>query len=298
MITAGAAGYPQTAHYRLEGGDSVSGAGRSAPGGPGGGADAVVLLHGLGGDLVQLWDVAEGKVGAKAVAKLAPDARAHGESELGDAPALSFELLAADLVGLTDRLGLGPRLVLVGVSMGAATALAVALGAPQRVRALALIRPAWRHEPSPENLAVFGEIARLLRRDGPVLGLERFTASARYRDVSRVSPSVCASLMDQFSKPRALTRVRRLEELPASVPYRDPSAPSGLVVPTLVVGAPGDPVHPMAYAEELAGLVPGAAFATLASRDLEPEQNRADLRAAVQGFLAELPTGETAAGGR
>ncbi len=250
---------------------------------------AIVLLHGLGGDLGQLWGVTGPEVGGRPAAILAPDARAHGETQfLGEGP-LDFDVLGLDLMTLVDRLRVGPRLVLVGVSMGAATALAVALKCPQRVHGLVLVRPAWLHEPWPENLAAFGEIAALLSEQGPAGGRARFEASPLYREVRAVSPSTASSLLAQFDKPYARARVRRLEDLPGAVPYQHPNDLRAVRAPTLVVGAPGDPVHPVRFAQEMAGLIPGSRLTLITPRDLSPERNLADLKTAVGGFVAGLP---------
>jgi pimeloyl-ACP methyl ester carboxylesterase len=266
--------YAEAANYRLE-----------RNGGHDGG---VVLLHGLGGDLAQLWGVTTGDVGGRAAPILAADAREHGGTEAPNVGPLSFEAMARDVTSLAERLQLGPKLVLVGVSMGAATALAVALQGPDRVHGLILVRPAWLSQPLPDNLRVFPEVARLLRAEGPSRGRARFQESARYHEIEALSPSGAASLLGQFDQPGAVARARRLEEIPSSVPYQDPRSLRRLSVPVLVIGAPGDPVHPVGYAEELATLVPDSRLAYLTSRDLSPERNRADLEAAVNGFLADL----------
>ncbi|MGP8205313.1 MAG: alpha/beta fold hydrolase [Acidimicrobiales bacterium] len=271
---SGAGSYAEAASYRLRAHE--------------GGGGAIVLLHGLGGDLDQLWGATDGEVGGRPVPVLAADARAHGQTQMAELGRLNFEVLAQDVTSLVDRLQLGPKLVLVGVSMGAATALALALSEPQRVHGLVLVRPAWLNERWPKNLAAFGEIARLLRQNGPVDGRARFQASSLYQDVNAISPSTAASLLDQFDKPFALSRVRRLEDLPGSVPYDRPGTVRAVRVPTLVVGAPGDPVHPVQFAEELATLVPGGRLALITPRDLSLERNLADLRQAVNGSLARL----------
>ncbi len=210
-MSEGAVAYAAVANYRLQ----------TRPGCRG----AIVLLHGLGGDLEQLWGVTGAEVGGRPAAVLAADARGHGRTQLGDLGPLDFGVLAEDVLSLVDGLGLGPRLVLVGVSMGAATALAVALSSPERVHGLVLVRPAWLHEPRPENLAPLAEVAALLRRWGPVEGAAAFRASPTYRECQAVSPRAAASLVDQFGKPDALARVRRLEDLPGAVPYPHPERP-------------------------------------------------------------------------
>jgi pimeloyl-ACP methyl ester carboxylesterase len=274
-MSVATASYAAQAHYRLE-------AGPACPG-------TIVLLHGLGGDLEQLWGITGAEVGGRLAAILAPDARGHGQTQLSELGPLDFGVLAQDLLSLVDHLHLGQKLVLVGVSMGAATALAVARSRPERVHGLVLVRPAWLNEPWPKNLAPFGEIAALLREHGPVAGRAAFQASTTYHDYKALSPSTAASLLDQFAKPFALSRVRRLEELPGAVPYEHPGTLQALLAPTLVIGAPDDPLHPVEFAQELTGLLPRARLALITPRDLLPERNLADLRAAAGGFIAGLP---------
>jgi pimeloyl-ACP methyl ester carboxylesterase len=273
-MTVAAGSYATTAHYRLE----LNGA---RDGG-------IVLLHGLGGDLDQLWGLTTGDVGGHPVPILAADAREHGLTPAPDEQPLTFDLLARDVTSLADHLQLGPKLVLVGVSMGAATALAATLQAPDRVHGLVLVRPAWLNQPRPDNLQVFPEVARLLRTEGPRRGRAIFQQSGPYRELEAISPTGATSLIGQFDQPEAVARARRLEELPSSVPYQDPQSVRNLSVPVLVIGVPDDPVHPIGYAQQLAGLVPGSQLELLTSRDISPERNRADLEAAVNHFLADL----------
>lgn len=237
--------YAAQAHYRLE-------TGPAAPG-------TIVLLHGLGGDLEQLWGITGAEVGGRPASIMAPDARGHGHTQLDELGPLDFGVLAQDLLSLVDHLGLGHKLVLVGVSMGAATALTIARSRPERVHGLVLVRPAWLDEPRPKNLAPFAQIAALLREHGPVAGGAVFQASTIYHDYRALSPSTAASLLDQFAKPYALSRVRRLEELPGAVPYEHPDALQAVLAPTLVIGAPDDPLHPLQFAQELARILPGPA---------------------------------------
>jgi pimeloyl-ACP methyl ester carboxylesterase len=269
-----AVSYAAAANYRLETNGSHDG--------------AIVLLHGLGGELGQLWGLTPGEVGGRPAHILAADAREHGRTVAPDVGSLSFDLMAEDITSLADSLQLGPKLVLIGVSMGAATALAIAIKSPGRVHALVMVRPAWLDQPLPGNLRVFPEVAKLLRSVGPVRGRAIFQESGQYREIEATSPSGAASLLGQFDQPGAVARARRLEELPSSVPYQGPQSLQGLSLPVLVIGAPNDPVHPIGYAEELASLVPGGRLAMLTSRDLSPERNRADLEVAVTRFLAEL----------
>lgn len=268
-----AASYVEAASFRLEPGDCPA---------------TVVLLHGLGGDLSQPWAYTSGQIAGQVATRLAPDARAHGLTQLPALAPLTFDLMANDVKALVDHLDLSPRLVLVGVSMGACTALCLARRAAPRVHALVLIRPAWTDKPLPDNLAAFGEIASMLRSRGPDDGRAMFAGSPTCRAIAEESPSAAASLLDQFDKPRALERVGRLEELPRSVPYRDPAELHDLTAPTLLIGTQHDPIHPFHIAEEWAHLIPSGRLVEIASRDRAPEQHRVELRGAVDRFLADL----------
>ena len=57
-------------------------------------------------------------------------------------------------------------------------------------------------------------------------------------------------------------------------------------VPTLVLGNREDPIHPYAYAEELAGAIPGAELREIAPKSAGPDRHVADVQRALEAFLA------------
>lgn len=114
----------------------------------------VVLLHGLT-DSSACWPtVLHRYAGARPVVAL--DARGHGGTPLPDGP-FTIAALAADAAEALRALQLGPALV-VGHSMGGATAEELALTAPELVAGLVLEDPAWH------------DAGRLGGDDGPVDG--------------------------------------------------------------------------------------------------------------------------------
>ncbi|MDY7100243.1 MAG: alpha/beta fold hydrolase [Actinomycetota bacterium] len=102
---------------------------------------AVVLLHGIGGGCATTFG-ANGWYEAFAAAgrrTIAVDARGRGESSaVSDPTLLTGRPAAGDLVATLDALGVG-RADVVGFSMGAGHALALAAATPDRVGRLALI---------------------------------------------------------------------------------------------------------------------------------------------------------------
>lgn len=113
------------------------------------GAPPLLLLHGLGSSSADWrWQVA-GLAHRYAVITL--DLRAHGRSALSGKTfargRLSVEGMAAEVDGLLASLGEGPAHV-VGLSLGGCVALALALGAPARVRSLTLVNTFARLRPA------------------------------------------------------------------------------------------------------------------------------------------------------
>jgi pimeloyl-ACP methyl ester carboxylesterase len=264
--------YADAASYRLE-------PGRAAPGRPAPGA--VLMLHGLGGDRGQLWPYAGGD---QARTRLAPDLRAHGATMLvGDPGDFTFAGLTADLTALLDRLRFPPAVV-VGMSMGAGVAVALALREPARVRGLVLIRPAWLDTVPPPNLLPLMHVGSLLRR----AGLARFTQSAEYGRVRHRSAAAAGSLTAQFSAPHAVSRAVRLTQLPCSAPFRRMGELRQVQVPSLVIGARADPQHPFEMARIWASELPGSRLLEAPRRDADPAGYHSCLTEASTGFAAAL----------
>lgn len=108
--------------------------------GPGNATKTIVLIHGFASNRFENWRRL-GWYGAferKRHRVLALDCRGHGESEkLVDPAAYSRENLIADVVGLLDLAGV-PTADVMGYSMGARVALAVAREHPRRINHLVL----------------------------------------------------------------------------------------------------------------------------------------------------------------
>jgi pimeloyl-ACP methyl ester carboxylesterase len=253
---------------------------------------AVVLLHGLTATrrYVVMGSRALERSGHRVVAY---DARGHGES--GPAPLPSeyaYADLAQDLLDVLDDHGLD-RAVLAGASMGAHTALRVALEAPERVAGLVVVTPAF-HPDHPPGLERWDRLARGLREGG----VEGFVAA--YGEADQIPGpwrdtvlKVVRQRLGQHEHPDAVADA--LEVVPRSVPWDGGlAALERVAAPTVVVPSrdEADPGHPLEVGEEYARRIPGA-------RLVVEEPGRSPL--AWQGgqlsrVIAEL-VAETAGGG-
>jgi len=154
-----------------------------------------------------------------------PDARGHGGSRWDAANGFTTEMLVADLEAFADALGL-ETFHLLGFSMGAMTALHLAVRRPERVRTLVVIGISTEREPR-------SSIARRLmdppkiERDDPTWASEL----ARRHDPGqgegawrRLVPAIAADVATQpLLSPRDLRRVE--SPVLVSCGDRDPFCP-------------------------------------------------------------------------
>jgi len=239
--------------------------GRRRPGrvNPVGGAGPVVLLHGL--TATRRYVV----MGSRALERsghtvVAYDARGHGRSSAAPDGAYGYEDLAADLLAVLDAAGIG-RALLAGASMGAHTAMRLALDHPERVAALALITPAY--EPSGSSSRAAAELARwdALARGLREGGVEGFVCAYDLSGVPETWRETIATVLRQrlaaHEHPDAVADA--LEAVPRSRPFEEMSELAAIAVPTLVVASrdEADPEHPLAVGESYARAIPGAELA-------------------------------------
>ncbi|GAB3601677.1 alpha/beta fold hydrolase [Microbacterium tumbae] len=235
----------------------------------GNGETVLLMLHGLGGDRNQPLGLLTGT--PENVTVIAPDQRAHGESNvIGEAEDFSLDGLADDATALLEARGLADRpLIVAGISMGAAVALRLLERADHDLRGSLLIRPAFESEPWPAHLQIFREVAALLRSEGAE-GLRAMERSPLYRQIADVSPQGASSIREQFTKLRAVERVVRLENVPANASLPLGGGSWTPPCPVTVVGAAADPVHPLRTAHLWHEYITDSALAELPSRDRQP----------------------------
>jgi pimeloyl-ACP methyl ester carboxylesterase len=218
-----------------------------------------VLLHGLTATrrYVVMGSRALERSGHRVIAY---DARGHGASTPAPAPdAYRYEELTADLAAVLGALEI-ERAVLAGASMGAHTALRLALDAPERAAALVVITPGFDPGTAddPERLAHWDALAAGLREGG----VEGFVAASGEPEVPEGWRDTVRKVMRQrlagHEHPQAVADA--LSVVPRSHPFATLEDLAAIDVPVTVVASrdEADPEHPFALAQAYAEAIPGA----------------------------------------
>jgi pyruvate dehydrogenase E2 component (dihydrolipoamide acetyltransferase) len=221
------------------------------------GEDALLLIHGFGGDL-NSWlfnqePLAEGR------RVYALDLPGHGESdkrlETG-----SLEEYAACVTGLMDAIDLGAA-HLVGHSMGAAVALSIAAAAPARVRSLTLVCPAGlgteinddylRGFAAANSRSALKPMLAQLFANQALVNRQLVDDVLRYKRLEGVTAALDRTIAAQFADGRQRTLLRDVvDRFPAQVIW---GAEDRIIPPRHAEGLPaGVPVHRLAGAGHMA----------------------------------------------
>ncbi|WCB93984.1 esterase/lipase [Baekduia alba] len=226
-------------------------------GGPAG--PPVVLLHGL--TATHRYVV----MGSKALQRaghdvLAYDARGHGASDPAPSPsAYEYADLAADLLSVMDAAGI-ERAVLAGASMGAHTAVRVALAHPERVAGLVIVTPAYDPEDWPGDLVRWDALSDGLRAGG----VDGFVEA--YGESGPPTPEKWKATLQTVLRQRLGAHEHQdavadaLKVVPRSRPFTSRDELRAIAAPTVVVADHDepDPGHPLRVGELYASLIPGA----------------------------------------
>ncbi|MEM1285881.1 MAG: alpha/beta hydrolase [Pseudomonadota bacterium] len=242
---------------------------------------ALIFQHGLGAQAGQPFEVLGGLTGFR---RITLECRAQGESALGPTESLSIATFANDVLALADHLGLS-RFHLGGISMGAAISARLAARHSRRIQSLCLARPAWVSDAAPANMAIFAEAARFMAAHGREEGRARFQAAPAFAALQKTSPDNASSLLGQFDAPDLDVRAALLSAIATDGPEVTPAQLSELSMPTLVIGHDHDAVHPFAFAEELAALIPSADLATITPKSVSRKAYLTDFSQAIGSFF-------------
>ncbi|MCA9671975.1 MAG: alpha/beta fold hydrolase [Myxococcales bacterium] len=208
------------------------------------------------------------------------DARGHGRSH-ADGPFI-LESLADDWRAIMDAEGID-RAVLCGLSMGGMTAMRLALRAPSRVRALALLDTSADPEPL-RNRLQYRAMAELTRRFGQIDALYGIVQSMMFgKTIMAAQPALVEAAMEQireqdpmqiyFGARAVMDRASITEHL------------ATLTCPTMVIVGSEDVATPQACSERIRSAVPSASLRVL---DNVGHLSAVEAPTRVVGALGEL----------
>lgn len=216
----------------------------------------VVLLHGLTAThrYVVMGSKSLQRAGHDVVAY---DARGHGASDPAPSPeAYTYEDLAGDLLEVLDQAGF-ERAVLAGASMGAHTAVRVAMEHPERVAGLVVVTPAYDPESWPGDLERWDALSAGLRSGGVDGFVEAYGDEGPEKWRSTLQ-TVLRQRVGAHEHPEAVADA--LRAVPRSRPFAARDDLRAIAAPTVVVADRDepDPGHPLAVGELYASLIPAA----------------------------------------
>jgi pimeloyl-ACP methyl ester carboxylesterase len=241
----------------------------------------ILLQHGLGGDQTQVTQTFPDVSGFR---RMTVECRGHGASSLGSARPFSIRMFAEDVLAAADDRGID-RLVVGGISMGAAIALHLAHHHAGRVAALVLVRPAWTFAAAPANMVPVRALAALIQAHPLDEAKRLFMISEIAADLKVDAPDNLASLLGYFDRPDVVPFASVLADIAADGPGVSEAAAATLRIPTLVLGNGQDAIHPLPFAKTVAGTIPGATFVEVAAKAADKERHFAETQDAISRFL-------------
>ncbi|MFE3447676.1 alpha/beta fold hydrolase [Nonomuraea sp. NPDC059194] len=209
----------------------------------------LVLVHGTGGDAEKVFgNVVEHFTPIRTVVR--PNFSGSGQTA-DDGGELSVDLIADQVTAATRAAVDGP-VDLLGFSLGAVAAAAVAATHPDLVRSLILVG-GWAHSTGPRDQYYFQTWAKLLETDRELLkrfsALTGFSAAALDRFGHE---GLAHSLADAWPPPS----IGRQIELGAKVDLR--ALLPKITSPTLVIGFAEDNMIPIEGSRQLSAAIPGS----------------------------------------
>ena len=249
--------------------------------GRGGGKNdrTLVLVHEMGGTL-DSWDtVIPGVSHARRVLRY--DTRGAGLSEkIGGE--VTWTQMADDLAGLLDAVGIGGKVSIAGIAVGAAIAAHFAVRHPDRTAALVLHGPAT-------GVAADRRQATLDRaaaaESGGMRAIAETSIAASYPEIVRHNQEDFRRFRARWlaNDPQSFAAINRMLANEDITPEL-----ARIACPTLVTAGRHDALRPPSIIEPMARQIPGAQFLELNSGHFASIQTPGLVSQAIHGFLAAL----------
>ncbi|RIK07460.1 MAG: hypothetical protein DCC49_10055 [Acidobacteria bacterium] len=218
----------------------------------------VVFCHGLAGHCERElpWTRALAERGYRVVVY---SARGHGKSSpLTNPDDYTFEAMRTDLARVMDALEI-ERAIVGGGSMGAATTLSFTLSAPDRVKALIQLGPAFGSAPIDMVAAGFSIFADYIDEHGANEAIDKLIETVPLIEaMAAEDPGMIDDMREQWNSHVPSSIVAAMRGVPKSRPFTEITELESVSAPTLIVASAGDPIHPLAVAEEYSRYIPNS----------------------------------------
>ncbi|HJS85374.1 MAG TPA: alpha/beta hydrolase [Acetobacteraceae bacterium] len=243
------------------------------------GPSTLVLVHEMGGTL-ESWDQVVPAL-ARERRVLRYDTRGAGLSEKIRG-AVTFDIMAADLIALLGALGIGGTVALAGCAVGGGVVLHTAARYPDRVTALIAMGPATGV--AAERRAATIARAEAMERLGPAGVIEESFAASYPPEVRHDA--------EQYRRFRARWLANDPESYGAIyrmlADARIDEGLGGIACPALLLAGTKDRLRPTALVETLARAMPAARFRALETGHFMAVQTPERVAEVVGGFLGSL----------
>ncbi|GAA2390103.1 alpha/beta fold hydrolase [Nonomuraea africana] len=238
----------------------------------------LVLVHGTGGDADKVFgNVVHHFTATRTVVR--PNFSGSGQT-VDDGAELSVDLIAEQVATATREAVRGP-VDLLGFSLGAVAAAAVAATHPDLVRRLILVG-GWAHSTGPRDTFYFETSRKLLDTDRDLF--KRFSALTGFSPAALDSfghQGLAQSLDDAWPPPG----IGRQIDLGAQVDIR--ALLPSITAPTLVVGFAGDNMIPLEGSRQLHAAIPGSRLVEIDEGHMDWFADPTRLIALTRDFLDE-----------
>jgi pimeloyl-ACP methyl ester carboxylesterase len=210
----------------------------------------IVLIHGFGLDRSIWKDMVSCCMGEANV--ILPDLRGHGESDVTGGM-YSMSLLAADIVGLLDHLGI-EKAIVCGHSMGGYVTLAIADQYPDRLAGLGLITSKAEGDSTDKRSGRYALVQAVREKGSTALAESLAPRISKYPDVIEKSAQIINNTNPHGIVGSALGMAERPDRTELL---------SQIICPVLVLAGEQDQLIPLYYAQEMANQLPNVHFVTI-----------------------------------
>ena len=240
----------------------------------------VVLVHALGLDH-RMWTAVARHLAGRGHPVLRYDVQGHGASQMG--PQVDMAALVADAARVIAEWDCGP-VVMVGLSMGGLVAQGLAMGHPDRVRALVLANTTAHYPPASQD--TFVRRAARVRAEGMAAVIDEVLPRYLSADFMAREPAASARLRERLLHCSPTGYAACCEAL-AQADMR--AGLAQITAPTWVVSGALDQAAPLALQEALVQGIANARHTVLPCAHLPTLEAPQAFIEGLDQFLAGLP---------